>query len=456
MRKRASGAVVGAILLLGGISLGAQVPPPPSPQERGWIGIAYTFVTLPSKRGEEATAALVTAVVDGSPAEEAGIAPGDTLLAIDGRPANAEAFRILTTTVAPGDFVRMTLRRGSRTRDVLVEAGTYPPSMEAVVPPLPPRVIMQLDSVRGAILQSLDSIRLQLVQVDSMGELVRQSTTLLLPDSTGLISIPEIARIEVQKSPRGSEIRLYAPEVLDFEGWRYGTLQDPQVDSLRIRIREIRRELNELRHRQRVLRSALRSLERARARKEVEKEVAGLQREEERLEGNLLELTQAIQALQQKAAERAWAESVRAQERMLQLQLQEQLRSLGESREARWQAMEEAARLAREARVFSGRLRPLAPYILGESVVGGAKLTPLNPALAEYFQVEEGLLVTEVAEGTPAAEAGLRAGDVIVRVGGDAVSTLEDLRWALASYERPVEITVVRKGKRLKIEFPDD
>jgi S1-C subfamily serine protease len=90
---------------------------------------------------------------------------------------------------------------------------------------------------------------------------------------------------------------------------------------------------------------------------------------------------------------------------------------------------------------------------VGRSFVAGAQLAPLNPALGEYFRVEEGVLVMEVVEGTPAQEAGLVAGDVIVRVGSQDVSSLEDLRFGLGYVQGPLTVRVIRKGEALELRF---
>jgi serine protease Do len=61
----------------------------------------------------------------------------------------------------------------------------------------------------------------------------------------------------------------------------------------------------------------------------------------------------------------------------------------------------------------------------------------LTPQLARFFGVKEGrgVLISRVVPGSPASAAGLKAGDVIVRVGSQEVGSMAELRWALQSQE---------------------
>lgn len=96
----------------------------------------------------------------------------------------------------------------------------------------------------------------------------------------------------------------------------------------------------------------------------------------------------------------------------------------------------------------------------------GVRVQELNQDLAPYFKVEEnsGLLIWEVIEDSPAEEAGLKAGDVITKIGDEQVTDPEELIEALDDYEEGDVVTVeyVRKGKTEKLEveledsgFPD-
>jgi len=70
----------------------------------------------------------------------------------------------------------------------------------------------------------------------------------------------------------------------------------------------------------------------------------------------------------------------------------------------------------------------------------------------------QGVAVASVGDGTPAAGAGLAAGDVIVRLGASDVGSPQDLIGALFEYEPgdAVDVVVLRDGERhtLRIEFP--
>ncbi|NNF38784.1 MAG: PDZ domain-containing protein [Gemmatimonadetes bacterium] len=98
-------------------------------------------------------------------------------------------------------------------------------------------------------------------------------------------------------------------------------------------------------------------------------------------------------------------------------------------------------------------IRPLAPYLAGLNRVAGAELTTLSGELATYFLADHGLLVTDVAEGTPAADAGLVPGDVIVEAGGRAVVSIDALRAALSARAGPIQLGVVRRGLRVDVRL---
>lgn len=79
----------------------------------------------------------------------------------------------------------------------------------------------------------------------------------------------------------------------------------------------------------------------------------------------------------------------------------------------------------------------------------GAALTPLGKQLAAHFGVESGALVNDVRENSPAAKAGLKAGDIIVEVDGKPVKGDFDVSRAVAGKkEGAVTLTIVRDRNR--------
>jgi C-terminal processing protease CtpA/Prc len=111
------------------------------------------------------------------------------------------------------------------------------------------------------------------------------------------------------------------------------------------------------------------------------------------------------------------------------------------------------------------------PAVTGQRFVAGVELTNLNPSLARYFGVEAGVLVTAVTDRSPGDSAGILAGDVIVEVGDEAVTTVQEVRQAMnrRSATRivepgrfdlelrspaPITLRVIREGQTLDLEIP--
>ncbi len=60
--------------------------------------------------------------------------------------------------------------------------------------------------------------------------------------------------------------------------------------------------------------------------------------------------------------------------------------------------------------------------------------------MASLYGIPKGVFITEVAEDSPAAEAGLQKGDIITKFDGSSVSSMEDLRDTLAYYAAGEEV----------------
>jgi serine protease Do len=85
----------------------------------------------------------------------------------------------------------------------------------------------------------------------------------------------------------------------------------------------------------------------------------------------------------------------------------------------------------------------------------GVSIQELTPTLAKGLGLEagKGALVAQVTEGSPAAKAGVRQGDVVVELDGRAVTRTEDLPRLVADLPagRQVPIKVLREGKTLTL-----
>ena len=100
-----------------------------------------------------------------------------------------------------------------------------------------------------------------------------------------------------------------------------------------------------------------------------------------------------------------------------------------------------------------GQLRAGGKVVRGWLGVGIQQLTP---ELVEKFGLEDGkgILVNEVFEGDPAEQAGVRSGDIIIKIGKEPVETPNQLSRVVASIGpgEQVTITVIRDNQEM--EFP--
>jgi serine protease Do len=86
------------------------------------------------------------------------------------------------------------------------------------------------------------------------------------------------------------------------------------------------------------------------------------------------------------------------------------------------------------------------------SAVLGIEVESLEGQLAEYFGVKEGVLVRSVLKGSAAEKAGIKAGDVITRVGDSKVATPGDISSLVRSANvRQVSIVLTREHKEMTI-----
>ncbi|MBN2433353.1 MAG: PDZ domain-containing protein [Acidobacteria bacterium] len=83
----------------------------------------------------------------------------------------------------------------------------------------------------------------------------------------------------------------------------------------------------------------------------------------------------------------------------------------------------------------------------------GIHTLPLSEQLAEYFNVESGVMITEVLADSPAQAAGLRAGDIILRWSDEAIVSTRDLlkRLGKAKEGDDIEFLIQRRDRQFSI-----
>jgi S1-C subfamily serine protease len=83
----------------------------------------------------------------------------------------------------------------------------------------------------------------------------------------------------------------------------------------------------------------------------------------------------------------------------------------------------------------------------------GVELQDLNPDLGGYFSVPDGkgALIVSVVDGSAAGLAGLKAGDVIVKIGDRDIEDADDATNAIRRSEGATPVEVVRKGKHMTL-----
>jgi S1-C subfamily serine protease len=85
-------------------------------------------------------------------------------------------------------------------------------------------------------------------------------------------------------------------------------------------------------------------------------------------------------------------------------------------------------------------------------IAGGPR--PLPPRMARELDARDGIEIVEVVDGSPAAAAGLRPGDIVFAVGGDRVAGTRDIQRKMLAdaIGAPTSIELVRDGTALTVE----
>ena len=85
---------------------------------------------------------------------------------------------------------------------------------------------------------------------------------------------------------------------------------------------------------------------------------------------------------------------------------------------------------------------------------GGGGYGPYFGSIPDFGQVETGVRFSDVRPGSPAAKAGLKAGDTMIQFRDQTIKNLYDFTDALrrSKIGDVVEVTVLRDGKPLKVQ----
>ena len=100
--------------------------------------------------------------------------------------------------------------------------------------------------------------------------------------------------------------------------------------------------------------------------------------------------------------------------------------------------------------------KKLKIQMFSESEMQGLQIQSLSKQLGEYFAAPngKGILVSEVEEGSNAAKAGFKAGDVITKVDNRSVDDVDELHEEFSDLEgKEASIEVIRNGKSMKLNL---
>jgi len=84
----------------------------------------------------------------------------------------------------------------------------------------------------------------------------------------------------------------------------------------------------------------------------------------------------------------------------------------------------------------------------------GVVIQEITPEIAETIGVKEGILVSQIAPGSPAEKAGLKVGDIIVAIDGEKVREVRELQFRIMKTPPGTEVTltILRGGKEQTIK----
>lgn len=97
------------------------------------------------------------------------------------------------------------------------------------------------------------------------------------------------------------------------------------------------------------------------------------------------------------------------------------------------------------------------PFVGASALNVGAMVEPVNGQMADYLGIKGGLMIKQIARKSEAEKAGLRAYDVILKVGADGIATSADWDRALrANQDKSVSVIVLRDRRQQAVNLQVD
>jgi Do/DeqQ family serine protease len=103
---------------------------------------------------------------------------------------------------------------------------------------------------------------------------------------------------------------------------------------------------------------------------------------------------------------------------------------------------------------------PDAPHeelvIASPSPFQGAKISNLSPALADDLRIDpstQGVVIVEIASGSPAQSLGFQRGDLVLSVNNAKIAETRDLERVAGQQNRLWRITIMRGGQQMSVEL---
>jgi S1-C subfamily serine protease len=97
------------------------------------------------------------------------------------------------------------------------------------------------------------------------------------------------------------------------------------------------------------------------------------------------------------------------------------------------------------------------PFVGTNTLSVGAMVEPLTSQMADYLGIHGGLMIKQVARKSEAEKAGLKAYDVVLRVGADTVATTADWDRALrANQDKAVAVLILRDRRQQALNLQVD